>query len=116
MTAISSRPIPKHVSKFRLINNVAAVSSGFPTKTFVTQVRYDKEGRRIANIMASEPRVLLQLKREELKEREKQIMEKLERLKEIRNAVKRKLCEENSKGSGEGHNFTQGMDASVEKC
>ncbi|KAK6737310.1 hypothetical protein RB195_019793 [Necator americanus] len=88
----------------------------FPTKTFVTQVRYDKEGRRIANIMASEPRVLLQLKREELKEREKQIMEKLERLKEIRNAVKRKLCEENSKGSGEGHNFTQGMDASVEKC
>ncbi|KAL6736691.1 hypothetical protein Aduo_007013 [Ancylostoma duodenale] len=91
MTAISSRPVHRQVSKFRVVNGVAGSAPALPAKNFVAKVRYDKEGRRIMESVKSEPRVLLQLKREELKEREKQLMEKLEKLKRLRDAVKRTL-------------------------
>ncbi|RCN39974.1 hypothetical protein ANCCAN_14081 [Ancylostoma caninum] len=89
MTAISSRSVHRQVSKFRVVNGIAGSVPSLPPKNFVAQVRYDKEGRRITESVKSEPRALLQLKREELREREKQLMEKLEKLKRLRDAVRK---------------------------
>ncbi|VDL65639.1 unnamed protein product [Nippostrongylus brasiliensis] len=66
MTVFTSRGSQRLVTKFRVINKATESRSPSPPNNFVTQVRYDREGRRIADIIRTEPRAILELRKEEL--------------------------------------------------
>ncbi|WKX97270.1 hypothetical protein Q1695_013157 [Nippostrongylus brasiliensis] len=90
MTVFTSRGCQRLVTKFRVINKATESRSPSPPNNFVTQVRYDREGRRIADSIRTEPRAILELRKEELMEREKELIEKMERLKRLKEMLKKK--------------------------
>ncbi|KAK5978494.1 hypothetical protein GCK32_001364 [Trichostrongylus colubriformis] len=101
MTAHSSRQ--RYCStRYTLVNNYYAKSDSqfrWPPKPLIKRhdcfkIQYDREGRRIAHKVEMEPRALLQLRKEELMEREKEVTEKIEKLRRLRDTLRKRISAE----------------------